>query len=227
MSARHALLGLLLDRPAYPYELADRLEKRLGPTWAVNSGQLYQTIKSMEKARLIERVEGSSTGRDDRHIYAITNAGAAEFERWFGEVSSVRVPRRPLLVKVTLAGPQRLEAALAKIDAYELECLGCLKGLAREHDEIPDDGWLVRADDLLLRLNLKADILQIEAELQWARYARELVSWLQSRDAVWPSAQEPQDVADRGREARMELFARVAASGQAGGPAPVQGPKDD
>jgi DNA-binding PadR family transcriptional regulator len=227
MSARHALLGLLLDRPAYPYELADRLQKRLGPTWAVNSGQLYQAIKSMEKDELIERDEGPGTGRDDRHIYAITDAGAAEFERWFDKKSSVRISRRPLLVKITLAGPKRLEAALAKIDAYELDCVACLQELTREREEIPDDGRLVRADHLLLRLNLSADILQLEAELQWARHAREMVSWLQSRDAVWPSTRERPDVADQGREARRELFARMAASGQPGAPKPALGPGGD
>jgi PadR family transcriptional regulator, regulatory protein AphA len=212
MSARHALLGLLLDRPAYPYELADRLQKRLGPTWAVNEGQVYQTIKALERDRLIERQESASAGSDSRHVYSITDTGCAEFERWFERDSRVRVSRRPLLVKITLAGPQRLEAVLAKIDAYELECLECLKDLARESDEVPDDGRLVRADHLLLRLNLKAEILSIEAELSWARHAREMVSWLQSCDAVWPSARERLDLADEGREARRELFARMAAS---------------
>ena len=35
MSSKHALLGLLLDRPAYPYQLADRMQQRLGPSWKV------------------------------------------------------------------------------------------------------------------------------------------------------------------------------------------------
>lgn len=215
MSARHALLGLLLDRPAYPYELADRLQKRLGPTWAVNEGQVYQTIKALERDELIERRDGASVGGEGRHVYSITDAGSAEFERWFERDLRVRVARRPLLVKITLAGPERLEAVLAKIDAYELECLAYLKELARESDEVPDGGRLVRADHLLLRLNLKAEILSIEAELSWARHAREMVSWLQSCDAVWPSTRERLDVADEGREARRELFARMAVSRRA------------
>ena len=46
MSAKHAVLGWLAHRPAYPYELADRLQERLGPTWAINSGQLSQLIRA-------------------------------------------------------------------------------------------------------------------------------------------------------------------------------------
>ena len=83
MSAKHALLGLLLHRSAYPYELADRLQARLGPAWAINSGQLYQTISRLEQEGLIEQVEDPVGGREDRHIFAITDSGAAEFARWF------------------------------------------------------------------------------------------------------------------------------------------------
>jgi PadR family transcriptional regulator, regulatory protein AphA len=223
MSARHALLGLLLDRPAYPYELADRLQKRLGPTWAVNEGQVYQTIKALERDELIERHEDASPSSDGRHVYSITDAGCVEFERWFERDSRVRVSRRPLLVKITLAGPQRLETVLAKIDAYERECLACMKDLARESEEVPDDGRLVRADHLLLRLNLKADILSVEAELAWARHAREMVSWLQGNDALWPAGRERVELADEGREARRELFSRMAAATRADAPEP--GPK--
>src|SRR5271155_1044569 len=101
MSAKHALLGLLLDRSAYPYELADRLQQRLGPAWNVNSGQLYQTIHRLESDGLIERVDGVVGDRNFRHVFAITDDGVAEFERWFDRESGVRLARRPLLVKIT------------------------------------------------------------------------------------------------------------------------------
>lgn len=213
MSAKHALLGLLLDRPAYPYELADRMLQRLGPAWAVNSGQLYQTIKRLEADGLIERVDRTGGARDDRHVFSITDDGVAEFTRWFDETAvHVRLSRRPLLVQITFAGPERLKDALAKIDAYEFECVGQLNELSRAREGITADGPLVRADHLLLRLNLAADITQLEGELKWARHAREMVSWLLARDAVWPSTRESSDEARERRRARSELFGRMAGS---------------
>ena len=206
MSAKHALLGLLLDRSAYPYELADRLQHRLGPAWRVNSGQLYQLVKGLERDGLIERVEHSPE-HEDRHVFAITDAGVGEFERWFAQTADpVRLCRRPLLVKITFAGPQRLAEALAQVDAYELRCAQRLREIAQLRETLPEDGPLVRADHLLLRLNLSADLLQLEGELRWARHAREMLSWLASRDAVWPSqAQEPPT-----GSARRDLFKRMA-----------------
>ena len=189
MSAKHALLGLLLHRSAYPYELADRLQQRLGPAWDVNSGQLYQTVSRLEQDGLIQRVDDAKPGRDGRHVFAITEDGVDEFERWFdGVTGGLRLSRRPLLVKITLAGPERLEQALTQVDLYERDCAAHLQELARQRETIAVDQAPVRADHVLLRLNLSADILQLEAELRWADQARETVSWLLESQVVWPSA---------------------------------------
>jgi DNA-binding PadR family transcriptional regulator len=217
MSAKHALLGLLLNRPAYPYELANRLQTRLGPAWAINSGQVYQTIKKMEKEGLIEPVDGAAGGRPARHIFAITESGGEEFERWFETTTDgAQLTRRPLQVKITLGGPERLRDALEQIDAYERDCAGQLKTLSRmQEEQSPGAGPGVRADYVLLRLNLSADIIQLEGELRWARHAHEMVSWLLGREAIWPATPERSDassVEDRDRHAaRQQLFGRMAA----------------
>jgi PadR family transcriptional regulator AphA len=227
MSARHALLGLLLDRADYPYQLADRLQRRLGPAWEVNSGQLYQTVKALERDGLIERVRGSAPGEhEDRHVFAITDDGVDEFERWFDQSpEAVRLPRRPLLAKITFAGPRRLKDALVKLDAYERECAQRLAETARLREELPLDEPLLRADHLLLRLNLSTDLFQLEGELRWARQAREMLTWLEGSEAVWPS-----DAGERQRErgsARRELFTRMAGSTPAPAPIAVPAPGED
>src|SRR5271156_3725592 len=166
MSAKHAVLGLLLDRPAYQYELANRLQERLGPTWTINPGHLSQTIRKLEGEGLIERVESVPERRRDRHIFAITENGSEEFERWWFEEqgAGATLSRRPLLVKLTLAGPERLKAALEQIEAYELDCAARLKEVARQREEVPE-GPQLRADHVLLRLGLRGDMFQLEGEL--------------------------------------------------------------
>jgi DNA-binding PadR family transcriptional regulator len=217
VSAKHALLGLLLRRPAYPYQLGELLQERLGPAWAINSGQLYKTIERLEEDGLIERVPVAAEERTDRHVFTITDSGAEEFARWFDDtMSTARLSRRPLLVKITLAGPERLKDTLKEIDAYEHDCASRLREHLRLREEIPLGGLRVRADHELLRLNLSADITQLEGELGWARHARERISWLLNREAIWPSAPErsrvPAAQATRDRQgAREQLFGRIAA----------------
>lgn len=213
MSAKHALLGLLLERPAYPYQLADRLGQRLGPAWKVGSGQLYQTVKALEKDGLIERVASATPDQEDRHVFEVTEEGALEFERFFEQApEGVRLSRRPLLVKITLAGPRHLREALVKVEAYERECAQRLADTSRLREQLPADGPLLRADHLLLRLNLSADVFQLEGELRWARHAREMLSWLDSREAVWPASRERAgaEAPDSGGRERRELFDRIA-----------------
>ncbi len=83
MSTKHALLGLLLEGSSYPYQLADRLEERVGPTWAVSSGQIYNTVEQLEKEGLIEPAAGSLRSRDKRRRFlSITDRGVMEFEDW-------------------------------------------------------------------------------------------------------------------------------------------------
>ena len=215
MSAKHALLGLLLNRPAYPYELANRLQERLGPAWRINSGHLYQTIDRLERDGLIEPVDGPAGGRDDRNVYAITELGVEEFESWFGEtIDRARLSRRPLLAKITLAGPERLKAVLEQIDAYAVDCAEQLKELSKKREKVHVDSLPVRADHVLLRLGLSADIFQMRGELRWARHAREMVSWLLEQEVVWPTERSagPTDVSWERERVTGRMFERIAAS---------------
>lgn len=213
MAAKHALLGLLLDRPAYPYQLADRLQQRLGPAWQINSGHLSQTIKQMAQDGLIERVD-SGVERDDdsrkkkhRHVYVITPRGVDEFERWFGDTTMlIPLSREPLLVKITFAGPDRLKGMLEQIEANERNCASRLSELTRARDQSAIEGPRIRADQVLLRLSLDFDIIQLEGGLRWLRHAREMISSLLTREAIWPSTQERS--IDQAREG---LFGRMAA----------------
>jgi hypothetical protein len=72
----------------------------------------------------------------------------------------------------------------------------------------------VRADHVLLRLGLSADIAHLKGELGWAKHAHEMISWLLTQDAIWPSTHgrsgASQQTLDR-LNAREELFGRIAA----------------
>jgi DNA-binding PadR family transcriptional regulator len=213
MSTRHAVLSLLAERPAYPYELKDRVERRLGPSWALNSGQIYQTVKSLEGEGLITPV--ARAGRGDRHVFAITDEGVGELDRWFDEATERGRPaRRPLLVKLTFAGPSRLRKALEEIDGYEVDCAERLSQLRCVHELLRVEDQRVRADHVMLRLNLSADIFALEAELRWSAHARQTVTWLIGQDALWPGGSRagelPSEEQRRRERQRRVFFDRMA-----------------
>ena len=187
MSAKHALLGLLLDRPGYPYQLADRLQELLGPSWRINSGQLSQTIRTLVREGLIERLGDDEQAEDQRRqMHVITSRGTEAYEVWFASLGSTDpLFRRPLLVKLALAGPEQLQDIVNQMDEYQEHWLQILGELTRTRDKTTRSSDSVRADRVIFRLSLSADIRHAEAELEWAREARATVAMLLAEKTVW------------------------------------------
>jgi DNA-binding PadR family transcriptional regulator len=213
-AARHALLGLLVERPAYGYELANRLAELLGPTWAINPGQVSHTLRALEREGLITPAVDVAKDRKGRQVMAITQKGIEELERWWLQKPSgaAALPRRPLLVKLALAGPRRLEACLRQVEDYRCDCAERLNEIVLRHDAAAQ-GPGVRTDRILLRLGLRGDIVHLRAELEWAKDAHDTVSWLLYRDAGSSLAHGgagAQRVDDE-RGAQQRLFGRMAA----------------
>lgn len=222
MSARYAVLGMMRDgNPAYSYELAARIPELLGPRYEINSGQMTQILRDLHRKELIEPINKTTPRVDDRSkvVYAITEKGRADFERFFESGPNVaQLARRSLLVKIALAGSERLKAILAQIDAYEQDCTNCMNELKGKRDKVlPDDDQLrPRADRVVLRLGLEADVYQLRAELAWARHARVMVSSLLNSDAIWPTTPHRASASSeasqaRRDDARQSIFDRLAA----------------
>lgn len=214
MSAKHALLRVLIEKPRRPSQAAARIEQLLGSAWRLNTGQLSHLVKVLLQTGLIERLDEDDPRADDEgRILAGTAAGVEEVERWFAEpMSWARSPRRPWLVKLLLAGPDRLDVPLEELNKHEEECTARLKGLSRELEVIPSGELQVRAEHELLRFALSAEIRSEEGELQWVRYMQDRILRLKRQDVIWPSMppRPPTTRMQGRRDARDRLFDRIA-----------------
>jgi DNA-binding PadR family transcriptional regulator len=72
-----AVLSLLREQPRHPYELQGLLrERHVGEVVKLRGGSLYDSVRRLHQAGLVEPVETSrSGGRPERTAYAITAAG--------------------------------------------------------------------------------------------------------------------------------------------------------
>ena len=85
-----AVLVTLTERPMHPYEMAATMRSQ-GKERSIklNYGSLYSVVDSLHKHGLIQAQETSRDGRrPERTVYAITEAGQAEFEDWLAELLS-------------------------------------------------------------------------------------------------------------------------------------------
>jgi DNA-binding PadR family transcriptional regulator len=115
-----AVLGLLLERPMHPYEMASTLRERHKDTsFKINSGSLYDTVESLVRHGWIEPVGTARDGRrPERTVYAHTDLGRAEFVRWIEELIRTPTAEFPKFMAAVsylgALGPDRAAQALSE-----------------------------------------------------------------------------------------------------------------
>ena len=83
-----AVMSYLSQQPMHPYELGRTLREH-GDARSIkfNHGSLYMVVGQLAKAGYITELETSRTGqRPERTVYALTDAGRAEFRDWLAEL---------------------------------------------------------------------------------------------------------------------------------------------
>jgi DNA-binding PadR family transcriptional regulator len=83
-----AVMSYLSQQPMHPYELGRTLREH-GDARSIkfNHGSLYMVVGQLAKAGYLTELETSRAGqRPERTVYALTDAGRAEFRDWLAEL---------------------------------------------------------------------------------------------------------------------------------------------
>ncbi|WP_371677511.1 PadR family transcriptional regulator [Streptomyces sp. NBC_01276] len=123
MSLRHALLGLLSERPASGYDLLKRFETSLANVWPATQSQMYTELSKLAADGLITV---SAEGPRGRKEYTLTDEGLTELRHWLTETRPQRNTRSDLLLRVfflNVLPPERARGYLTWLaDMSEREC---------------------------------------------------------------------------------------------------------
>lgn len=105
MTVRHAVLGLLAQRPRHGYELRAAFEAVAGGSenWDLKPAQVYTTLARMEKSGLVTEQSIEQDGGPEKRIYAITPEGEQELQAWFAESALPEHHRDEFYLKLMLA----------------------------------------------------------------------------------------------------------------------------
>lgn len=93
-----AVLGLLEEQPRHPYEMQSLLrERHVGMVVKLRGGSLYDAVRRLAGAGLIEAVEtGRSGARPEHTVYRITDAGVELLDSLLREYVGTVVPEFPV-----------------------------------------------------------------------------------------------------------------------------------
>jgi DNA-binding PadR family transcriptional regulator len=181
MSAKYAILGLVIERPGYGYQLAQRLEERFGSSSFAPSG-VYSALDQLSRDDFVraagEMGPGPARRSAPRMIYEATDRGVSHFESWILGSSPTPPLRDELHMKIALCRPGNLPRLIDLVYGQELACVGRLHDLTQstERERIVAD----REDwpRLMRALAKDAEIALWKARIEWLQSARELLAGL-------------------------------------------------
>jgi DNA-binding PadR family transcriptional regulator len=168
-----ALLGLIIDRPSYAYELAQRFEREYQDALSLSSvSHVYTALGTLRERELVEEVAGTRSGRQPKPHYRATPKGLTEYREWLLSQIGEDLQRQRLFVLQLGALTRNPDAALEIVDSYERSCLELARELpiSSAHGVSADEAE--GAGALTARLIAEESRLSIGAKLAWAQFAR-------------------------------------------------------
>jgi DNA-binding PadR family transcriptional regulator len=171
-----ALLGLLIERPSYGYELAQRFQQVYGDVMPVSGvSHIYVAIDALKGRSLIEELQATdapaqpAAARQPKTHYGATAEGVRAYQEQLIAQIGEDHRRSRLLARQLVAFAHEPDVALAIIERYEQ---GCLREAEDTPVICPDRSPLDAVCELAAHLVEEESRLAIEAKLKWARYAR-------------------------------------------------------
>ncbi|MEO3818746.1 helix-turn-helix transcriptional regulator [Plantactinospora sp. B24E8] len=158
MSVSRILLGLLEPHSQHGYVLRQRYDEWFGASRPLKSAQVYATLGRLDKEGLVGLAGVASGVGPDRRVYAITEAGVGELERWLDEpeVPEVTGSRKVLFAKVLIALSSGRPAA-PMLDRQRQAHLARMREMRARR----------QAGDLISQLDADFEMYHLDADLRW------------------------------------------------------------
>ncbi|HEY5835960.1 PadR family transcriptional regulator [Streptomyces sp.] len=164
---RLPLMALLAKGPVHGYELKQSLETLFGSAYPQpNVGQIYVTLSRLERAGLITGQDVTQSGRPNKRIYELTEAGHEAVAAWFEETSDEPRVRDEFFMKLALAPAAGVTDQIGLINRQRRHYLNLMRAMAR----------LAAAEDRdnrVAQLLIEGAMLHLQADLDWLERCQE------------------------------------------------------
>ncbi|MFC8226405.1 PadR family transcriptional regulator [Streptomyces sp. NPDC057287] len=164
MSLRHALLGLLSERPASGYDLLKLFDTSLANVWPATQSQVYTELAKLAAAGLVAVASEGPRGRKE---YALTDDGLVELRHWMTETGPQRAVRSDILLRVFFLGVLTPEQARSYLDDLA-------RMSEREHDDLRQLKESIDGGDDSLTVH---GLIALEYGLRFNAMRREWAGW--------------------------------------------------
>lgn len=159
VSVPHAMLALLSEGPKYGLQLREEFEARTGDVWPLNVGQVYTTLRRLERDGLIAAADDEAD--NTQKPFHLTDQGIHELDRWLRTPPDLgSPPRDELVMKVLVA------LRVPGTDVHEIiqAHRRYLVELMQQWTRVKENG---AEDDLSLGLAADAELFRLDGVTRW------------------------------------------------------------
>lgn len=168
---KHGILGLLNYREMTGYEIMGTFRDSLNYFWDAKTSQIYRELQGLEQKGWVDKTVVPQTGKPDKNVYAITEAGREELLRWLADDDVGLRIKTPILMKVFFLGERSREENIRYFESVKRNCEQLLKGLEAVPQHIDTYGDIIGQRDKAFywQMTLEYGRRIAQMQIEWAQ----------------------------------------------------------
>lgn len=161
-----AVLAVLLEGPTYGYDVAQRIDRRMGASWHVQPKHIYKLLEQLESAGLVWHEDRSIDVHPHtrRHYHATDEAVRARRE-WLVAPPAASILRADIHTRLAFCTEEEIPELLRALNEYRIDLIEEMEENAET--ETPRVSWL----GTVMSLYRSAVDKRLKAELEWVAEA--------------------------------------------------------
>ncbi|MGZ9584730.1 PadR family transcriptional regulator [Paenibacillus marinisediminis] len=196
MSLRYGILGFLSKWEATGYDLKKEFDDFMGIFWHSHLSQIYPELNKLEQEQLISSRLVTQSGKPDKKIYTITEAGLEELMKWLITPPEAPKIKDSFLMQTVFMDNVPIDEVIFQIKTYQKE-----RELRLMHiNHILQDRWqsLKERDVASSRILMGSVVLKrgIDQEIQYIRWCEETIQFIESCSSLWDKDARLSEVED-------------------------------
>lgn len=169
---KHGILGLLNYGEKTGYEIMRLFKEHLNYFWAAQTSQIYRELQKLEEGGYVVSRRVEQTGKPDKNVFSITEAGKEELRRWLADRTGSLFTNKPALMRAFFMGELPPEAGIGYFRVIEDACRLYLDQIGNTGpvEPAPDEdreAWEKRS--AYWKMTLDYGRRNLEMTIAWAR----------------------------------------------------------
>jgi DNA-binding PadR family transcriptional regulator len=157
-----AALAVLLEGPTHGYEVAKRINRRMGASWHVQAKHIYPVLKQLEEAGLVRSEEREIDEPPySRRVFHPTDIGEQARRDWLVTPPAASVLRADIHARLAFSSDEDIPELLRALNELRVDLIEEIEENAET--ETPRVSWL----GTIMSLYRSAVDKRLNAEVEW------------------------------------------------------------